>query len=136
LDGGIAGTNVLVGSGTLSFNTTGDLDTPVTLTTLPAALDWANGADQTQQVAFDMQTTQYASDSVVSSQSQDGYSAGVLVSLDIDSDGIVYGRTAILPASSSLSISIATELSTANIPTVNHAPWPKSPSPPSTIPAG
>jgi flagellar hook protein FlgE len=92
LDGGTAGTNVLVGSGLLTFNTTGDLDTPVTLTTISGALDWANGADQTQQVAFDMQTTQYASDFVVSSQSQDGYSAGILVSLDIDNEGIVYGK--------------------------------------------
>jgi len=92
LDGGTAGTNVLVGSGTMTFNTSGGLDTPVTLTTFPAALDWANGADQTQQVAFDMLTTQYASDFVVSSQSQDGYSAGILVSLDIDSEGIVYGK--------------------------------------------
>jgi flagellar hook protein FlgE len=92
LDGGTAGTNVLVGSGTMTFNTTGGLTTPVTLTTFPAALAWANGADQTQQVDFDMQTTQYASDFVVNSQSQDGYSSGTLVSLDIDSEGIIYGK--------------------------------------------
>lgn len=92
LAGGTAGNNRLIGSGTMIFNTAGGLTTPVTLTTFPAALAWANGSDQTQQVAFDMQTSQYASDSVVNSQSQDGYASGILVSLDIDSDGIIYGK--------------------------------------------
>ena len=92
LVGGTAGTNVLVGSQTLTFNTTGSLTTPVTLTTYPGALAWANGADQSQRVEFDLHATQFGSDFVVNSQSQDGYAAGVLVSLDIDNEGIIYGR--------------------------------------------
>jgi len=92
LNGGTAGNNVLVGSGTLTFNSTGGLTTPVTLTTNAGSLAWANGADQTQQVEFDMRTTQYANDFVVNSQSQDGYASGTLVSIDIDSEGIIYGK--------------------------------------------
>ncbi len=92
LDGGTAGTFVQVGNTTMTFDTTGTLTTPVDLTTSPAALSWANGADQTQQVVFEMNTTQYASDFVVNSQSQDGYAAGTLVGLDIDSNGLIYGK--------------------------------------------
>jgi flagellar hook protein FlgE len=92
LSGGIPGNNVLVGSQTMVFDTTGALAAPVNLVTNPAALNWANGSDQTQQVTFSMATTQYASDFVVNSQSQDGFSAGTLIGLDIDSEGIIYGK--------------------------------------------
>jgi flagellar hook protein FlgE len=92
LSGGTVGTNVLVGQQTMTFDTTGSLAAPVTLQTNAAALNWANGSDQTQSVAFTMATTQYASDFVVNSQSQDGFASGTLVGLDIDSSGIIYGK--------------------------------------------
>jgi flagellar hook protein FlgE len=92
LSGGTPGTNVLVGTQTMIFDTTGALAVPVTLQTNAAALNWANGSAQAQQISFVMATTQYASDFVVNSQSQDGFASGTLVGLDIDSDGIIYGK--------------------------------------------
>jgi len=63
-----------------------------TATTLPGALDWINGSVQTQAVNIDMQTTQYASPSVVASQEQDGFGTGTLVKLSIDEVGNVIGN--------------------------------------------
>ncbi|OGQ94844.1 MAG: hypothetical protein A2521_11250 [Deltaproteobacteria bacterium RIFOXYD12_FULL_57_12] len=81
-----------IGSGALVFGVDGVLTAPVNLTTTAGALDWFNEADPSTQVTFDMQTTQYASDSVVNSQTQNGYAAGTLVKLDIDAAGIIYGK--------------------------------------------
>jgi len=80
-----------VGTGTLVFDTSGNLTTPVTITTNAGDLDWVNGAAQAQQIAFNMLTTQYASDSLINSQSQNGYAPGTLTKLEIDSDGIITG---------------------------------------------
>ena len=110
--GGSSGVLEVVGSGTLEFDASGDLiridgtdlytvpgDTssdPVyprpTATTTAAALDWVNGSVQTQQVSIDMQTSQYASPSVVVAQEQDGYGTGTLVKLSVDEFGNVIGN--------------------------------------------
>lgn len=110
--GGTAGELEVVGNGTLDFDPSGDLvringaevytvagDTssdPVfprpTATTTAGNLDWINGAEQTQQVSIDMQTSQYASPSVVASQEQDGYGTGTLVKLSVDEFGNVIGN--------------------------------------------
>jgi flagellar hook protein FlgE len=120
--GGTSGVLEIVGKGTLEFDASGDLiaigtapnaagvpvlaqmyttpgDTssdPVlprpTATSFAGALDWVNGSVQTQQVAIDMQTTQYASPSVVVSQEQDGYGTGTLVKLSVDDEGNVVGN--------------------------------------------
>ncbi len=58
----------------------------------PGELTWSNGSVQTQQIAIDMQTTQYNSPSVVVSQEQDGYGTGSLVKLSIDEEGYVIGN--------------------------------------------
>lgn len=112
LTGGAAGTLSVVGSGTLEFDASGNLvvidgqdlyttpgDTnsdPVlprpTANTTAGAFTWSNGAVQTQQVAIDMQTTQYASPSVVVSQEQDGYGTGTLVKLSVDAEGYIIGN--------------------------------------------
>ena len=63
-----------------------------TANTTTGALQWRNGAVQTQQIAIDMQTTQYASPSVVVSQEQDGFGTGTLVKLSIDSEGFIIGN--------------------------------------------
>lgn len=53
-----------------------------------ADLDWNNGTTPTAiDITFD--TTQFNSESVVISQDQNGYGAGNLTGVDIDSDGIV-----------------------------------------------
>jgi flagellar hook protein FlgE len=91
LAGGTAGTDTIVGSGTLQFNTDG-------------ALDFAGGATAGQIVALNFGdditndgatglggTTQFASDSAVSSQAQDGYASGEFSGLAIDGTGLVQG---------------------------------------------
>ena len=110
--GGTTGVLEIVGSGALEFDPSGDLiridgndlytipgDTssdPVfpqpTATTTVGALDWVNGSMQTQQISIDMQTTQYASPSVVVAQEQDGYGTGTLVKLSVDESGNVIGN--------------------------------------------
>ena len=56
------------------------------------ALTWNNGAVQDRQIAIDMQTSQYASPSVVVSQEQDGFGTGTLVKLSVDELGNVIGN--------------------------------------------
>ena len=63
-----------------------------TANTTDGDLTWNNGALQNQQVAIDMQTTQYASPSVVVSQEQDGFGTGTLVKLSVDEEGNVIGN--------------------------------------------
>ena len=112
LASGTAGTLAVVGSGTLEFDASGDLirvdgadlyttpgDTssdpvlPIPWgSTDPLGLDWANGAVQNQSVSMEMETTQYASPSIVVSQEQDGFGTGTLVKLGIDEDGYVVGN--------------------------------------------
>ena len=92
LNGGVPGALTEVGSGVLTFDDGGALvaTDPDPVRTNPLA--WANGANPGQQVTFNMNTTQYSSESVVVSQQQDGYSTGTLVKLDIDADGNVLGN--------------------------------------------
>jgi len=75
-----------VGTNTLQFDTDGTLLNDPTEDIGPIA--WGNGSDDTTiTVTFDC--TQYNSDSVVISQSQNGYGAGNLTGVDIDGEGIV-----------------------------------------------
>ena len=113
IDGsGTSGELAVVGSGTLEFDasgrltyvdgsplhsTAGDADSdPLvprpTAATTAGALQWANTSVQTQQVEIDMQTSQYASPSVVVSQEQDGYGTGTLVQLSVDEAGNIIGN--------------------------------------------
>jgi len=116
LTGGTAGELTVVGSGGLNFDASGNLismsdaggtyqlyttpgDTssdPVVpapvVRTNTGALAWSNGAVASQQVAVDMQVTQYSSPSVVVSQEQDGYGTGTLVKLSVDNLGNVVGN--------------------------------------------
>ncbi|NCO52776.1 MAG: flagellar hook-basal body complex protein [Deltaproteobacteria bacterium] len=116
LVGGTPRKLTIVGSGTLNFDASGNLismsdaggtyqlyttpgDTssdPVVpapvVRTNTGALAWSNGAVASQQVAIDMQVTQYSSPSVVASQEQDGYGTGSLVKLSVDNQGNVVGN--------------------------------------------
>lgn len=94
------GVNVEVGSGNLTFTTEGALDT---VTTTPVTVDWGGGATAGQVIDMSFGTaiadggtgldgtTQFASPSNVSSQSQDGYSSGEFSGLAVDGQGIVQG---------------------------------------------
>jgi flagellar hook protein FlgE len=88
LVGGTPGALELVGNGTLQFDVNGDLVAGATGATNPGALEWDNGAD-IQNIDLSFKMTQYSSDSIVISQSQDGYGAGSLVKIAIDGDGVV-----------------------------------------------
>lgn len=91
--GGAAGPTV-VGSGTLTFDANGNLasQNPAIPGTNAGALTWDNNADQTQQLAFSFNTTQYATPSVVISQTQDGFGTGSVAQLTIDNEGNVLGN--------------------------------------------
>lgn len=90
--GGVAGSLNIVGQGTLPFDVNGNLTGSSIGTTTAGALTWSNASDQTQQINIDFQTTQFASDSVVIAQEQDGYGTGTLVKLTIDNEGYVIGN--------------------------------------------
>jgi flagellar hook protein FlgE len=98
--GGTPGTNLEVGTGTLSFTTDGALDS--LNTTTPIAIDF-NGATAGQAIAVNFGNgiagggsgldgiTQFSGGSSVSSQSQDGYASGDLAGITIDGQGVVRG---------------------------------------------
>jgi flagellar hook protein FlgE len=101
LAGGTAGTPTLVSSGTLQFTTDGALQTA---TVTPLAVSFAGGATANQAIDLNFGdditndastglagTTQFASDTAVSSQSQDGYASGEFSGLAIDGTGLVQG---------------------------------------------
>jgi flagellar hook protein FlgE len=101
LAGGTPGVDQIVGNGTLQFNSDGALDTA---TTPALSLSFAGGATANQAIDIDfgpdiandgstglLGTTQFASDSAVSSQSQDGYTSGEFSGLAIDGTGVVQG---------------------------------------------
>ncbi len=76
-------------TGTLEFDEDGNLTTGGTGNT--AALQWNNGSDQTQVISYNFDITQFDSESTIYYQTQDGYAAGELSSVNIASDGTVSG---------------------------------------------
>lgn len=97
----VAGSNVEVGAGNLTFTTDGALDTVTTGT--PIAIDFGGGATAGQAITLDFGTsiaaggtgldgtTQFASPSSVSAQSQDGYASGDFSGVAVDGQGVVMG---------------------------------------------
>ncbi|MCF8105397.1 MAG: flagellar hook-basal body complex protein [Desulfohalobiaceae bacterium] len=99
-------TMVEVASGSFSFDSQGLLsqittDGGSTITAEDAAwprvtiaaenLDWANGADQDQSVDYELNLTQFATDSRVVTQEANGYSSGNLSDISVDSEGTITG---------------------------------------------
>lgn len=87
LAAGGADDQTVVASGVITFDENGHLVTGETGTSGP--LVWANGSDQTQDITYNFETTQFDSNSTVFSQDQDGYASGEVTSVDISEDGIV-----------------------------------------------
>lgn len=101
LAGGTAGEYQEVGTGTMTFNENGAL---LDAQTGDITADFANGAATGQIIEIDFGlditndgstglagTTQFASDTAVSSQSQDGYASGEFSGVAIDGEGLVQG---------------------------------------------
>ena len=93
--GGTAGTPVLFGTGNLAFDTSGALTT-----TMPVSFYTASGAgavtfaDGIAASAVDLDltgTTQYGSASAIQSLIQDGYAAGMISGVTINTDGTIVG---------------------------------------------
>ncbi len=91
LDPSVAGADALteVGSGSLTFDSSGNLLTGATGITTAGAIVWNNGTDPNQQIDMSFNTTQFSSSSVVISQNQNGYAAGEVVQVSIDNSGTV-----------------------------------------------
>lgn len=98
--GGTPGQNVEIGTGQLTFNTSGALQDAQWN---PAPTVSFTGANPNQTIAIDVGTsiaaggtglggtTQFGSASAVSAQSQDGYGSGDLAGVRVDADGTVSG---------------------------------------------
>lgn len=81
-------------NGTLAFNSTGALTTQTPAAGTAQNITFANGSTVPQPIMFDLgvgATTQYASASIVNSQTQDGYYQGTLTKVTIDDKGYVNG---------------------------------------------
>ena len=91
LDSSVAAATDLteLASGTLTFDSSGNMLTGGTATTPSGAIAWSNGSDAGQQIDMTFDTTQFSSSSIVISQSQDGYAPGEVVDVSIDDDGTV-----------------------------------------------
>jgi flagellar hook protein FlgE len=100
VQGGTAGQNTEIATGTLTFNTDGSLQS--NNVTAGGTVSF-NGANANQPLTFNFGSpagaggtgldgiTQFGSTSAISAQSQDGYSSGALSSLSIDNSGVVSG---------------------------------------------
>jgi flagellar hook protein FlgE len=85
--GGTSGTPVIGGSGTLTFDSSGDL----TASTGTTATFNFLGTDQKFNLDISDSSTQYADSNSVSSESQDGYASGTLSSITVGTDGTISG---------------------------------------------
>lgn len=97
-------TMVEVSNGTFQFDSQGLLsritpnggstitpedDTWPNVTIPGGSLDWNNGAATDQELEYDMNLTQFATDSKVVTQEANGYSSGYLTDLTVDSEGTI-----------------------------------------------
>ncbi len=81
-------------NGTLAFNASGALVTQTPAATAAQNITFAGGVTAPQAILIDLgvgATTQYASPSIVTSQTQDGYYQGTLMKVTVDDKGYVNG---------------------------------------------
>ncbi|VAV85214.1 Flagellar hook protein FlgE [hydrothermal vent metagenome] len=98
-----SGSTELQANGTLTFNTTGALYSDSSITYPTGGFDFIGGGAQNQTIDFDFGTsttaggtgkdgiTQYGTDSAVSALSQDGFTAGSLQRISVNSEGLIEG---------------------------------------------
>lgn len=78
--------------GALTFDSAGKMLTPANGILTPAATPLANGAAPLNFTVNLTGSTQFGNDNVVSKQTQDGYTSGVLTAFAIGQDGTVIGK--------------------------------------------
>ena len=74
----------------VTFNSDGSFNTPASI-----PITWSPGGGATANQSFDIDlssSTQYGSNFAVNSLSQDGYTAGQLLGVDVDDTGVVFAR--------------------------------------------
>ena len=81
--------STVIGTGALTFDDDGQMIGTSGFDLNETTLMWANGADSTQNIAIEFDTTQFSRTSTVYSQDQDGYAPGEVVETSINSDGVV-----------------------------------------------
>ncbi|HSR10252.1 MAG TPA: flagellar hook-basal body complex protein, partial [Thermodesulfobacteriota bacterium] len=91
VQGGTAGTPVLFGSGLLSFDTSGALTTTQPVSLYTGSVTFRNGIAASAINADFTGTTQYGSPSAIQSINQDGYAAGMISGITINTDGTIFG---------------------------------------------
>jgi flagellar hook protein FlgE len=92
VQGGTAGTPVLYGSGSLSFDESGQLLSGMPANFYTGAVTFANGLAAPATTIDFSGSTQYGSPSAIQSVSQNGYSSGYLSGVVIDSSGTIFGK--------------------------------------------
>ncbi len=81
---------VLEDTTAITFNSDGSYNVPATI---PVTFDPGGGATAGQNFVMDLsRSTQYGSDFAVTSLTQDGFTAGQLLGVDVDKTGIVFAR--------------------------------------------
>jgi flagellar hook protein FlgE len=87
VQGGTAGELEEYGSGTIAFNTTGELTTTMPVDFYTGDITFANGLDAGDSEVDFTGTSQYGSASAVQGISQDGYAPGMVSGMSIDEEG-------------------------------------------------
>ncbi len=91
VQGGTAGSSVLFGTGDIGFNTSGVLTTTMPVSLYTGSVTFADGIPAS---AIDLDltgTSQYGTSSAIQTISQDGYAAGMISGITINSDGTIVG---------------------------------------------
>jgi len=87
VEGGTAGELEEYGTGTIEFDTSGELTTAMPVTFYTGSFVFANGLTPSATELDFTGTTQYGSESAIQSIVQDGYAPGMVSGMGIDEDG-------------------------------------------------
>jgi flagellar hook protein FlgE len=92
VQGGTSGTATLFGSGSLLFDTSGQMTSAMPVNLSTGAITFANGIAASATTLDLAGTTQYGSSSAIQNVTQDGFAAGSLSGFSISSEGIISGN--------------------------------------------
>jgi flagellar hook protein FlgE len=87
VQGGTPGVLQLYGTGTINFDTSGQLTTAMPMSFYTGAITFANGITPPTTTVDFADTTQYGAASVIQVLNQDGYAAGTVSEMSIDEEG-------------------------------------------------